>query len=62
MSQLRVTAGPDGAIRRLEIEELDGSRNRFDFAGEEANAPATPGSFVFQTPPGTHVVTGEPPI
>lgn len=62
VSRLAVTADPDGTIRRLEIDELDGSRNRFDFSEEQANAPAPASSFAFQPLPGTHVVAGEPPI
>ncbi len=62
VSRLSVTASPDGVIHRLEVEELDGSRNRFDFAGEQPNVPAPPSAFVFTTPPGTHIVNGMPPI
>ena len=62
VARLRVTAGPNGVIDRLEIEELDGSRNRFDFAEEQPNVPAPAAAFAWTSPPGTHVVTGMPPI
>lgn len=62
VSRLSATASPDGVIDRLEIEELDGSRNRFDFADEQPNAPIAPGAFAWTPPPGTHVVSGMPPI
>ncbi len=62
VARLAVTASPDGVIRRLEIEELDGSRNGFDLAGEQPNAPAPHSAFVWTPVPGTQVVTGMPPI
>ncbi len=62
VARLSVTASPDGTIRELAVEELDGARNRFEFAGEQSNAAAPASAFVFTPPPGTHVVEGEPPI
>ena len=62
VARLAVTASPDGVIHELVVEELDGARNRFQFAGEQPNAPTPPGSFVFTAPAGTHVVAGLPPI
>ena len=62
VAQLRVTAQPDGVIRELVVEELDGSRNRFLFTGEQPDAPAPKTAFLFVAPPGTQIVAGMPPI
>ncbi len=62
VSRLAVTAGPDGVIRELEVDELDGARNRFRFAGEQANTPAPAAAFVFTPPEGTRIVSGLPPV
>ena len=62
VSRLALTAGPDGAIHNLVIEETDGARNDFRFAEEQANPPLPPSAFVFTPPPGTHVVSGPPPV
>jgi outer membrane lipoprotein carrier protein len=60
--RLEITAGPDGSIRELVIEEADGARNSFQFSAEQPNAPAPAAAFVFTAPPGTHIVNGMPPI
>ncbi len=62
VSSLKISAGPDGTIRAMTIEETDGVTNRFEFSGEAANLPANDKDFVFVPPPGVHVVTGEPPV
>ena len=62
VSRLAVTAGPDGVIHALEIDELDGARNVFQFANEQGNAPAPASAFVFTPPEGTRVVSGLPPV
>ena len=62
VSRLQVSADADGTIHRLVVEELDGARNSFAFAGEAADAPAPASAFVFTPPAGTHVVQGMPPI
>ena len=62
VARLSVTASPEGVIHELVIEETDGARNSFQFSGEQPNAPAPAGAFVFTPPPGTHIVDGMPPI
>jgi len=62
VSALKITAGADGAIRSMTIEETDGVTNRFEFSGEAGNVPASDHEFVFVPPPGVHVVMGEPPV
>ena len=62
VSRLSVTAGADGVIHELVVEEVDGARNSFRFHGEQPDAPVSARDFVFQAPPGTHVVDGMPPI
>ncbi len=62
VGRVAVTAGPDGVIRALEVDELDGVRNVFRFTGEQANVPAPASAFVFTPPAGTKVVSGLPPV
>ncbi len=62
VESFRVTASPDGVIHRLEIEDVDGSRNSFTFTGEQANVAAPDSAFDFTPQPGTNVVDGMPPI
>lgn len=62
VSSLKITAGADGTIRSMTIDETDGVTNRFDFSGEAGNVPAPNTAFVFTAPQGVHVVEGEPPV
>lgn len=62
VSAMKITAQADGTIRQMEIDEVDGVVNQFDFSGELANVPAPESAFVFTPPAGVHVVTGEPPV
>ena len=62
VARLSVTATAQGVIRELDVEELDGARNRFVFAGEQPDVAAPASAFVFVPPAGTHVVDGLPPI
>ncbi len=62
VAELKVTANTGGVIHQLEIDEVDGARNVFEFADEQPDAPASAGEFVFTPPPGTHVVKGSAPI
>ncbi len=62
VAELKVTANASGVIHRLEIDEVDGARNVFEFGDEQPDAPAAAGEFTFTPPPGTHVVKGIAPI
>ena len=62
VARFSVAASAGGVIHRLVIEELDGSRNSFTFTDEEQNVPTPDGAFLFEAPPGTHIVDGMPPI
>lgn len=62
VSALKITAGADGTIRSMTIEETDGVTNQFEFSGEAGNVPAPNAAFVFVPPAGVHVVEGEPPV
>ncbi len=57
-----VTAVPDGTIRSLSVREVDGVVNTFKFSGEAVNVPAQDTSFIFNPPPGVHIVNGLPPV
>jgi outer membrane lipoprotein carrier protein len=61
VASLRFTVSPEGVIRAIKIEEVDGSISNFTFSGEEANVPASDADFVFHAPPGTVVVNGMTP-
>ncbi|HTV81783.1 MAG TPA: outer membrane lipoprotein chaperone LolA [Acidobacteriaceae bacterium] len=62
VSELMITAQPDGTIREMSIVETDGVTNSFDFSGELSDAPAPESVFVFTPPPGVHIVDGKPPV
>jgi outer membrane lipoprotein carrier protein len=62
IASLSITAGVDGVIQSMRIEETDGALNTFLFTGEQPNAPATDEDFVFHPPAGTHIIEGMPPI
>jgi outer membrane lipoprotein carrier protein len=46
----------------MTIEEADGAVTRFTFTGEQPNAAAAAGAFVFTPPPGVSVVDAMPPV
>lgn len=58
--ELIVTA--EGTIRSMTLEELDGSRTRFDFKDEQENPVLAADSFRFAPPAGVPVVAGAPPV
>jgi outer membrane lipoprotein carrier protein len=62
VQELDVTAAADGTIHQLVVQETDGARNSFVFTGEQPDAPAPEGAFVFVAPKGTQVVDGMPPV
>jgi len=62
VASFSVTASADGVIRAMRVEETDGITNSFSFSGEAANVPAPDSSFVFNPPPGVHIVNGMPPV
>ena len=62
IASLSITAGTDGIIQSMRIEETDGAINTFLFTGEQPNAPATDADFVFHAPAGTHIIEGMPPV
>lgn len=47
-----------GAIRGLELREIDGTLTRFDFSGMEENVPVQTDDFRFSPPPGVTVIDG----
>lgn len=57
-----VTATPEGIIRSIRVEEIDGITNTFQFIGETPNVAAPDASFVFIAPAGVNVVNGMPPV
>ena len=62
VASLKVTVSSDGVIHSMTIEETDGVTNAFDFSGEAGNVPTPNSAFVFNPPPGVHIVSGMPPV
>jgi outer membrane lipoprotein carrier protein len=60
--RVTLTVTAQGAITAIEIEEGDGALTRFDFTGEQPNAPIPPETFKFTPPPGVPVVAALPPV
>lgn len=62
IAKVVITAGSDGAIHRLEIDETDGAQTIFVFSNEQTN-PALPDSeFHFTPPAGIPVVDALSPV
>ena len=62
MTRLTLTVTAAGAIRAIEIEEVDGALTRFTFTGEQPDAKISPQIFRFTPPPGVPVVDAMPPV
>lgn len=62
IAKVSITAGSDGAIRRLEIDETDGAQTIFDFSNEQANPPLPDSEFHFTPPAGIPVVDALSPV
>lgn len=62
IASFSVTAGADGVIQSMRIEETDGAINTFTFSGEQPDTPATDADFIFHAPAGTHIIEGMPPV
>lgn len=56
VSQVLLEITPDGHIRRITIDELDGSTTSFAFSEEKTNAPLADTQFRFNPPPGVETV------
>jgi outer membrane lipoprotein carrier protein len=61
VQRLTLTVTPDGTILSIEILETDGALTRFNFSGEQLNAPIPPSTFHFTPPPGVPVVNAMSP-
>jgi outer membrane lipoprotein carrier protein len=62
VASITLSVTPEGAIRAMTIEEVEGARTIFVFTDEQPNVAVTPGDFVFQPPVGVPVVEGLPPV
>ena len=56
VNQVLLEVTPDSRLRRIVIEEADGSTTEFQFSDEKTNAPMTDAHFKFTPPAGTEVV------
>ena len=59
VSQVLLEITPARQIRRLTVEEVDGSETTYEFRNIEENGPVTDGQFRFTPPPGVETVTGD---
>jgi outer membrane lipoprotein carrier protein len=59
VSQVLLEVTPGRQIRRLVVEEVDGSTTEYEFRDIEENGPVTDGQFRFTPPPGVETVTGD---
>lgn len=59
VSQVILEITPEGWIRRIVIEEVDGSVTEYRFANQRAGAKIPDERFRFQVPAGTEVIEGE---
>jgi outer membrane lipoprotein carrier protein len=62
IASITLSVTPEGAIYRMNIEEIEGARTSFTFTDEQPNAPVTAADFVFQQPAGVPIVEGLPPV
>lgn len=56
VNQVLLEVTPDSRLRRIVIEEADGSTTEFQFSDEKANTPLADAQFKFTPPPGTEIV------
>jgi outer membrane lipoprotein carrier protein len=62
IAKVALTVAPDGTIRQIEIDEVDGAQTSFTFTAEENN-PALPESdFHFTPPAGIPIIDAPPPV
>lgn len=62
IAAIRLQVSGDGAIHAMTLEEPDGTRTSFVFAGEQPDVPVTDADFTFRPPSGVPVVEGTPPV
>jgi outer membrane lipoprotein carrier protein len=56
VNQVLLEVTPDSRLRRIVIEEADGSTTEFQFSDEKTNTPLADAQFKFTPPPGTEIV------
>jgi len=56
VNQVLLEITPDSRLRRIVIEEADGSTTEFQFTDEKTNAPLADSRFKFNPPPGVETV------
>lgn len=62
IAHMNLTVTAEGAITGIEIVEVDGAVTRFQFTGEQANAPIPAEEFRFTPPAGVPIVDALPPV
>lgn len=58
VSQVLLECDGEGWVRRMVIEELDGSTTEFRFSGQKENVPLSDAGFKFTPPAGVEVLEG----
>ncbi len=56
VNQVLLEVTPDSRLRRIVIEQADGSATDFQFSDEKTNTPLADHQFKFTPPPGTEIV------
>jgi outer membrane lipoprotein-sorting protein len=58
VTQAVLVVDAEARIRAIEIQDAQGSRSRFDFAGLRENVGVKDAVFEFEIPKGVEVITG----
>ena len=59
VSEVLVEVNPAHQIRRLVVQEVDGSTTEYEFRGIDEDGTVTDGQFRFTPPPGVETITGD---
>jgi outer membrane lipoprotein carrier protein len=59
ISEVILESDAEGYLRRIRIDELDGSQTEFRLAGQRENVPVSDKQFRFRPPAGVEVLRGE---
>ena len=59
VSEVLLESDPEGYLRRIRIDELDGTRTEFHLARQRENVPIADQEFLFRPPAGIEVLRGD---
>jgi outer membrane lipoprotein carrier protein len=58
VAEVSLDVNPAGEIRRIQIDEVDGSQTEFTFSSMQENVPVEDARFRFYPPPGVELIEG----